>query len=71
MELEQLRNENEHLKSQISRIFSQAREADEKIKQYEMQLNNLQQQNLDLVKKVQHLEMNIKTMNRKDESKYY
>jgi cell division protein FtsB len=63
MELEQLKQENEALKAQIMGISYNLRITDEKLKQYEMQIDQLHKQNLNLVGEVKHLNMKMSTNN--------
>jgi chromosome segregation ATPase len=63
MELEQLKQENSHLKAQIMGISHNLRITDEKLKQYEMQIDQLHKQNLNLVGEVKHLNMKMSTNN--------
>ena len=72
MELEQLKKENEHLKVQIMGLANNLRIADEKLKQYEMQIDSLHKQNLNLVGEVKHLNMKMSTNNNnQNDSRYY
>ena len=72
MQIEQLQQENEHLKAQIMGLAFNLKIADDKIKQYEMQLENLYKQNLSLSSEVKHLNMLAITSNtNKNDSRYY
>lgn len=72
MQIEQLQQENEQLKAQIMGLAFNLRTADDKIKQYEMQLENLYKQNLSLSSEVKHLNMLAITSNtNKNDSRYY
>jgi chromosome segregation ATPase len=63
MTIEQLKQENEALKAQIMGISHNLRITDEKLKQYEMQIDSLHKQNLNLVGEVKHLNMKMSTNN--------
>jgi cell division protein FtsB len=63
MTIEQLKQENEALKAQIMGISYNLRITDEKLKQYEMQIDQLHKQNLNLVGEVKHLNMKMSTNN--------
>jgi chromosome segregation ATPase len=63
MTIEQLKQENEALKAQIMGISHNLRITDEKLKQYEMQMDQLHKQNLNLVGEVKHLNMKMSTNN--------
>ena len=63
MTIEQLKQENEALKAQIMGISYNLRITDEKLKQYEMQMDQLHKQNLNLVGEVKHLNMKMSTNN--------
>ena len=72
MQIEQLQKENEQLKAQIMGLAFNLKIADNKIKQYEMQLENLYKQNLSLSSEVKHLNMLAITSNtNKNDSRYY
>ena len=72
MELEQLKQENEYLKAQIMGLGNNLRIADEKLKQYEMKIDSLHKQNLNLVGEVKHLNMKMSTNNNnQNDSRYY
>ena len=72
MELEQLKQENEQLRAQIAGLAFNLKNADDKIKQYEMQLDQLYKQNLNLVGEVKHLNMKIITnSNNQNDSRNY
>jgi chromosome segregation ATPase len=63
MQIQQLQEENNHLKAQLSGLSFNLRAADEKIKNYEMQLENLYKKNMDLINEVKHLNMLAMTSN--------
>jgi len=63
MQIEQLQQENEQLKAQIAGLAFNLKTADDKIKQYEMQIDNLYKQNLGLSSEVKHLNMLAMTSN--------
>jgi len=63
MQIQQLQQENEQLKAQIIGLASNLRAADEKIKNYEIQLENLYKKNMDLSSEVRHLNMLAMTSN--------
>ena len=63
MQIEQLQQENEQLKAQIMGLAFNLKIADDKIKQYEMQLENLYKQNMDLSNEIKHLNMLAMTSN--------
>ena len=63
MTIEQLKQENEALKAQIMGISHNLRITDKKLKQYEMQIDQLHKQNLNLVGEVKHLNMKMSTNN--------
>jgi cell division protein FtsB len=63
MTIEQLKQENEALKAQIMGISHNLRITDEKLKQYEMQIDQLHKQNLNLVGEVKHLNMKMAVNN--------
>ena len=72
MQIEQLQQENEQLKAQIMGLAFNLKIADNKVKQYEMQLENLYKQNLSLSSEVKHLNMLAITSNtNKNDSRYY
>lgn len=72
MELEQLKQENERLKAQIMGLGNNLRMADEKLKQYEMKIDSLHKQNLNLVGEVKHLNMKMSTNNNnQNDTRYY
>jgi chromosome segregation ATPase len=72
MTIEQLKQENEHLKAQIMGISHNLRITDEKLKQYEMQIDSLHKQNLNLVGEVKHLNMKMSVNNNnQNDSRYY
>ena len=57
MTIEQLKQENEDLRAQIMGISYNLRITDDKVKQYEIQMDNLRKQNLNLIGEVKHLNM--------------
>jgi chromosome segregation ATPase len=63
MTIEQLKQENDALKAQIMGISHNLRITDEKLKQYEMQIDSLHKQNLNLVGEVKHLNMKMSVNN--------
>ena len=63
MQIEQLQQENEQLKAQIAGLAFNLRVADDKIKNYEMQLENIFKKNTDLLNEVRHLNMLAMTSN--------
>jgi len=72
MQIEQLQQENEQLKAQISGLAFNLKTADDKIKQYEIQLENLYKKNMDLSSEVKHLNMLAMTSNyNKNDSRNY
>lgn len=72
MEIEQLRQENEALKAQITGIAFNLGVADKKIQQYESQFDAMQKHIADLKSEIRHLEMLISTNNKnQNDSRYY
>jgi len=72
MQIEQLQQENEHLKAQIMGLAFNLKAADDKIKQYEIQLENLYKKNMDLSSEIKHLNMLAMTSNyNKNDSRNY
>ena len=72
MKIKQLQQENEQLKAQIAGLAFNLKMADDKIKQYEMQIDNLYKQNMGLSSEVKHLNMLAMTSNtNKNDSRYY
>jgi chromosome segregation ATPase len=72
MQIEQLQQENEQLKAQIMGLAFNLKAADDKIKQYEIQLENLYKKNIDLSNEVKHLNMLAMTSNyNKNDSRNY
>jgi cell division protein FtsB len=63
MQIEQLQQENEQLRAQIAGLAFNLKTADDKIKQYEMQIDNLYKQNMGLSSEVKHLNMLAMTSN--------
>ena len=72
MQAEQLQKENESLKAQIAGLAFNLKAADDKIKQYEMQIDSLYKQNMGLSNEVKHLNMLAITSssNRNDSRNY-
>jgi chromosome segregation ATPase len=72
MKIKQLQQENEQLKAQIAGLAFNLKTADDKIKQYEMQIDNLYKQNMGLSSEIKHLNMLAMTSNtNKNDSRYY
>jgi predicted nuclease with TOPRIM domain len=72
MKIKDLQKENEQLKAQMSGLAFNLRAADERIKNYEMQLENLYKKNTELLNEVRHLNMLAMTSNNnKNDSRYY
>jgi uncharacterized protein (DUF3084 family) len=72
MQIQQLQEENNQFKAIIQRLDKDLRAADEKIKNYEMQLENLYKKNMDLSAEVKHLNMLAMTSNyNKNDSRLY
>ena len=72
MTIEQLKQENDHLKAQMVGLANNLRITEEKLKQYEMQIDQLYKQNLNLVGEVKHLNMKMSTNNNnQNDSRYY
>ena len=72
MQIQQLQEENNQLKAQIAGLAFNLRAADEKIKNYEMQLENIYKKNIDLSNEVKHLNMLAMTSNNnRDDSRNY
>lgn len=63
MQIEQLQQENQHLRAQIAGLAFNLKTADDKIKQYEMQIDNLYKQNMGLSSEIKHLNMLAMTSN--------
>jgi len=63
MKIKELQQENEQLKAQIAGLAFNLRVADDKIKNYELQLENLYKKNMDLSSEVRHLNMLAMTSN--------
>ena len=57
MTIEQLKQENEALRAQIMGISYNLRITYDKVKKYEIQMDNLRKQNLNLIGEVKHLNM--------------
>jgi chromosome segregation ATPase len=72
MTIEQLKQENDALKAQMLGLANNLRITEEKLKMYEMQVDQLHKQNLNLVGEVKHLNMKLSTNNNKqNDSRYY
>jgi seryl-tRNA synthetase len=72
MQIQQLQEENNQLKAQIAGLAFNLRAADEKIKNYEMQLENIYKKNIDLSNEIKHLNMLAMTSNNnRDDSRNY
>ena len=72
MQIEQLQQENEQLRAQIAGLAFNLKVADDKIKQYEMQIDSLYKQNMDLSSEIKHLNMLAMTSNyNKNDSRNY
>jgi chromosome segregation ATPase len=72
MQIEQLQRENEHLRAQIAGLAFNLKTADDKIKQYDIQLENLYKKNMDLSNEIKHLNMLAMTSNyNKNDSRNY
>ena len=72
MQIEQLQRENEHLRAQIAGLTFNLKTADDKIKQYDIQLENLYKKNMDLSNEIKHLNMLAMTSNyNKNDSRNY
>jgi len=63
MQIQQLQEENTQLKAQIAGLAFNLKAADEKIKQYELQLENLYKKNMELANEIKHLNMLAMTSN--------
>jgi chromosome segregation ATPase len=72
MTIEQLKQENDALKAQMLGLANNLRITEEKLKQYQMQIDQLHKQNLNLVGEVKHLNMKMSTNNNnQNDSRYY
>jgi chromosome segregation ATPase len=72
MTIEQLKRENDQLKAQMMGLANNLRITEEKLKMYEMQIDQLHKQNLNLVGEVKHLNMKMSTNNsNQNDSRYY
>jgi chromosome segregation ATPase len=72
MTIEQLKQENNALKAQMLGLANNLRITEEKLKMYEMQVDQLHKQNLNLVGEVKHLNMKMSTNNNnQNDSRYY
>jgi chromosome segregation ATPase len=72
MKIKELQAENEMMKAQIAGLAFNLKTADDKIKNYEMQLENLYKQNMGLSSEVKHLNMLAMTSNyNKNDSRNY
>ena len=72
MQIQQLQEENEQLKAQIAGLAFNLKTADDKIKNYEIRLENLYKQNMNLSAEIKHLNMLAMTSNyNKNDSRNY
>jgi chromosome segregation ATPase len=72
MTIEHLKQENDALKAQMVGLSNNLRITEEKLKMYEMQVDQLHKQNLNLVGEVKHLNMKMSTnSNNQNNSRYY
>ena len=72
MTIKQLKQENDALKAQMVGLANNLRITEEKLKMYEMQVDQLHKQNLNLVGEVKHLNMKMSTNNNnQNDSRYY
>jgi chromosome segregation ATPase len=72
MTIEQLKQENDALKAQMVGLANNLRVTEERLKMYEMQVDKLHKQNLDLVGEVKHLNMKMSVNNNnQNDSRYY
>lgn len=72
MTIEQLKQENDALKAQMLGLANNLRITEEKLKMYEMQVDQLHKQNLNLVGEVKHLNMKMSVNNNnQNDSRYY
>ena len=72
MTIEHLKQENDALKAQMVGLSNNLRITEEKLKMYEMQVDQLHKQNLNLVGEVKHLNMKMSTNNNnQNDSRYY
>jgi hypothetical protein len=72
MTIEHLKQENDALKAQMVGLSNNLRITEEKLKMYEMQVDQLHKQNLNLVGEVKHLNMKMSTnSNNQNDSRYY
>ena len=72
MKIEQLQQENEHLKAQIAGLAFNLKVADEKLQAAQIQIQNLAAKNDSLSTEVRHLNMLAMTSNaNKNDSRYY
>jgi hypothetical protein len=72
MTIEQLKQENDALKAQMMGLANNLRITEEKLKMYEIQVDQLHKQNLNLVGEVKHLNMKMSTNNNnQNDSRYY
>jgi hypothetical protein len=72
MTIEQLKQENDALKAQMLGLANNLRITEEKLKMYEIQVDQLHKQNLNLVGEVKHLNMKMSTNNNnQNDSRYY
>jgi hypothetical protein len=72
MTIEQLKQENDALKAQMVGLANNLRITEERLKMYEMQVDKLHKQNLDLIGEVKHLNMKMSiNNNNQNDSRYY
>jgi chromosome segregation ATPase len=72
MEIEQLKQENEQLKGQITGLAFNLRNADEKIKMYEAQFDAMQKHISELNARIEHLSLQARITDRnQNDSRYY
>jgi peptidoglycan hydrolase CwlO-like protein len=71
MEVEQLKQENNALKAQISGISFNLKNADSIVQQQQQQLETLNAQIKDLKQQITQLNLIVDSVNRNNESRYY
>ena len=71
MEIEQLKQENDALKAQISGISFNLKNADNLVQQQQRELEALNTQIKDLKNQITQLNLIIDSVNRNNESRYY
>jgi cell division protein FtsB len=71
MELEQLKQENEALKAQISGLSFNLRNADNAVQAQQRELESLLSQVKDLKQHITQLNLVVDSVNRNNESRYY